>query len=90
MISPAMLLFARDAMDVLIDKPRQKNRQICCHKTDYRPLYECLCVTTARLTMGEKPTYKIENCGNLMHADCIEKYGKCHKHSGVRQWQSQN
>jgi len=81
-------------------------RQICCHKTDHRPLYACQHFTEIETGLvpeifyiNNKPFIKdgrlfiqkqfVEKCGNLMHADCIEKYGKCHKNSGVRQCQSQ-
>lgn len=65
------------------------HRQICCHKTDHRLLYECQHTELTR-TKTEKDrgwtyyTYENVMCGNLMHADCIERFGKCHKNSGVR------
>ena len=57
-------------------------RQICCHKTDHRPLYECMHI----IKIKSEGTFfeKTEICGNLMHTDCIERLGKCHKNSGVK------
>jgi hypothetical protein len=50
-------------------------RQICCWDTHPQPLYEC-----QHYDNGIK-------CGNLMHAACIERYGKCHDDAGVKEYE---
>lgn len=34
--------------------------------------------------------YTLHYCGNLMHASCIEKHGKCHKNAAVKEWKDPN
>lgn len=66
-------------------------RQICCHQSDHRPLYECQhlnhCIQIVGGYLNLLPySHTNAKCGNLMHADCIEKHGKCHHNSGVKKW----
>ena len=74
-------------------------RQICCHKTDTRPLYKCQHIEQLSVPPTRWPKFNpktiivycsppTKECGNLMHADCIERFGKCHTKSGVKKWQS--
>ena len=67
------------------------NRQICCWKTDHRLLYKCQHVKEVehKNKKGQWTYYYWEEveCGNLMHADCIERLGKCHKDAGVKKYE---
>lgn len=61
-------------------------RQICCWDTDHRPLYECQHFSHTGWEEYKGRDFKkiMKKCGNLMHADCIERFGKCHENAGVK------
>jgi len=63
------------------------NRQICCHKIDHRPLHECQHYIHTGWEPYNGSSFKkiMSKCGNLMHTDCIERFGKCHKNAGVKE-----
>ncbi len=80
-------------MTTTTSKENHEAKQICCSEKDKRPLYECQhskIIFSSNLFRGEIVDYTFERCRNLMHADCIEKHGKCHENSEVREFRRPN